>query len=242
MQKMEKAYEARVTDEEASRLLITFANRAYLWTNNEDSVQAETLMSNRKMLLVKAYTEGFAFIVDASLYESQTFWSLAFCGLEKYRFTESEVAWEESFFDKTDEDTELIGDTSPTSFHDGTYIEPDYGDICRRMGVTPVDIEAEKAEELKALQPLVDDGAISKYDAECVALAVLNRIDRDDLEDYELRAARIDAIVDRKKWDILNEFRWSVEDKFRTPSSAETAPGRSNERDAKKQPRRRKDK
>lgn len=212
---MEKTYEAKLTAAEASRILITFAARAYVWATDR-AIMAETL-SGRKMVLVNlAMSSDYALIIDENLFGSECFWAEAFLGLEKYRFsTPVEVDWAESVFDTSE--AELIGDTSPMSFNDEDYLEPDYGDICRRMEVTTVDFDAEKAEEIKALQPLVDAGTISDYDAECVALAICNRIDRGDLKDPELREARISAVVDRKKWDILAEFERQIGEKFPTP-------------------------
>lgn len=214
---MEKAYEARTTAAEAARILITFAARAYVWAH-ENAIMAETL-SGRKMVLAKlALSEEFALIVDESLYNSECFWSEAFVGLEKHRFsTPVDVDWAESVFDTSESD--LIGDTSPMSFNDEGYIEPNYGDMCRRMGLNPINIKSEKAEELKVLQPLVDEGTLSDYDAECAALSVVNRIDRVALSEWELRAARIDAVVARKKWDILAEFERRVGEKLPRPQS-----------------------
>ena len=234
-----KAYETRITAAEAARILLTFSARAFVWAQ-ENSIMAETL-SDRKMVLVSmTISDDYSLIVDDNLFQSECFWSQAFCGMDKCRFIEAVVEDWDEVFDTAD--AELIGDTSPMSLNEESYMEPDYDDMCRRMGVNKVDLDAEKDEELKELQPLVADGTLSDYDAECVAFSLVNRIDRGDLKGWDLRAARIAAVVERKKWDILNEYEWKIGEKFPEPpvTPLPHRPRKPSEKAIRKAPSRRK--
>lgn len=217
---MGKAYKAEITAAEAARTLITFANQAYVWAN-ENAIMAQSLWGRKMVLVNLAHAEEYVLIVDESIYNSEYFLAEFFPGLEKCRFsTTVKGKWSKNVFNTTE--ANLIGDIHPARFEDDSYIKPDYTGLCKILGVVPVNLEAEKADEYKALRPLVDDGTLIFMEAEAIAWSVINRIDFAELQDWERRKARIKAVVDYMSSTILNEFERRIEKKLPDSNSSAT--------------------
>ena len=215
---MEKVYMTTVRDAEASRILLTFCERAYVWSNHADkSAMAETV-SDRKMAVVRPVTDTCFIYVDERMFSSTIFWNEAFTGLEKSRFWSEPLDWLSDVFNVLE--AEVEGYTPPPlSFCNHEYKEADYASLCRTVGVKPANLVAEAEEIRQLLKPL----DLGEYEEDCVIFTVCRRVDRDD-EWFDLTQATAEALYERRKWDLREGFIDKMKDTMSPALSSSSSP------------------